>query len=108
MVLEPRARVRSRTRTGRAVTRRTTSDASRSASSVAHLVDDRVVAAGVEERVPVAAVPAQVVLATLGVGQHAVDVDDDGPARVRRRGAPPPVRPLGVDGHGGARLPSGT
>ena len=42
-----------------------------------HLVDQGVVAAGVEEGVPVAPPPLQEVLATRGVGEHAVDVEDD-------------------------------
>ena len=53
-----------------------------------HLLDDRVVAARVEERAPVAARRLEVVLAAGGVGEHAVDVDDD-----RRPGLDRPVAP---------------
>ena len=57
----------------------------------AHLFDDRVLTARVEERAPVLARRLEVVLAARRVGEHAVDVDDDRRARHERLGAPRPV-----------------
>ena len=47
------------------------------------LLDDVVVTARLEEGVPVAARPLEVVLAAGGVGEHAVEVDDRRRARAR-------------------------
>ena len=55
------------------------------------LLDDGVVAARLEEGVPVAAGCLEVVLATGRVGEHAVDVDDRGAAGLDRLVAPGPV-----------------
>ena len=49
-----------------------------------HLVDERVVAARLEEGLPVAARALEVVLAAGGVGQHAVHVEHDRRARLDR------------------------
>jgi hypothetical protein len=61
---------------------------------VGDVVDERVVAARLEERVPVAPRLRAVdeVLALRGVGEDAVDVEDDGRSRGDRAGPPRPVR----------------
>ena len=56
-----------------------------------HLFDDPVLTAGVEERTPVLAGRLEIVLAPGGIGEHAVDVDDDRRARLELFGAPGPV-----------------
>ena len=60
------------------------SSGSSSSSRRATSLDERVVAAGVEEGVPVAPAPFEEVLATGGVRQHTVDVEDHRRPRSRR------------------------
>src|SRR5262245_29957542 len=57
----------------------------------AYFFDDGVFAARVEEGAPVLARRFEVVLAARGVGEHAVDVDDDGLRWLQWTGAPGPV-----------------
>ena len=57
------------------------------------LLDHRVVPAGLEEGGPVPPAPLEEVLAPGGVGQHAVDVEDDRGPPAGRGLAPRPVRP---------------
>ena len=95
------ARVWGWTRSGRPVSRMTCSRRSSSSSSRADLLDQRVVAAGVEEGVPVAPAPFDEVLPTGGVGQHPVDVEDHRRARarpVRSASASWPARRRGLSG----------
>jgi hypothetical protein len=56
-----------------------------------HLVDEGVVAAGLEERLPVPLRVVQEVLAARGVGQHAVHVEDHRGAGLDRPVPPAPV-----------------
>ena len=64
---------------------------SSSVEQAGDLVDERVVAARLEERLPVAARPFEEVLAAGRVGQHAVHVEDDRRAGCHLAVAPAPV-----------------
>ena len=59
------------------------------------LLDHLVLAAGVEEAPPVGPGVLEVMLPAGGVGQDAVDVDDDRRTRLDRPGTPRPVLPHG-------------
>src|SRR5216683_3122877 len=61
-----------------------------------HLLDQRVLAARVEERVPRPPARLDVVLAAGRVGQDTVDVEDDRRPRLDRSGSPAPVVGLGA------------